>query len=76
LTISFLVGLFDVKIAEIFSQYLKVSSRAQDGLNPNNDPKIWFKRLEEIDNVMLVGYLPHQEKNWSIMGYVTPELIP
>jgi phosphohistidine phosphatase len=77
-----------------------------DGLNPNDDPTIWLKRLEEIDNIMLVGHLPHlskltsllifgsqevetvkfrysaplclvrQEKNWSIIWYITPEIIP
>jgi phosphohistidine phosphatase len=92
--------------AEIFSQYLKSPLRAVDGLNPNDDPTIWLKRLEEIDNIMLVGHLPHlskltsllifgsqeretvkfrysaplclvrQEKNWSIIWYITPEIIP
>ncbi len=92
--------------AEIFSQYLKAPSHARDGLNPNDAPEIWFKRLEEIDDIVLVGHLPHlskltsllifgsaekeivkfryssplclvrQEKNWSIMWYITPEIIP
>jgi Phosphohistidine phosphatase SixA len=92
--------------AEIFSEYLKAPSQVQDGLNPNDDPVIWFKRLGEIDDIMLVGHLPHlsklisllifgstekeivkfrysspiclvrQEKNWSIMWYITPEVIP
>ncbi len=92
--------------AEIFSEYLKAPSQVRDGLNPNDDPVIWFKRLGEIDDIMLVGHLPHlsklisllifgstekeivkfrysspiclvrQEKNWSIMWYITPEVIP
>jgi phosphohistidine phosphatase len=92
--------------AEIFSQYFKAPLRAENGLNPNDDPTIWIKRLEEIDNIMLVGHLPHlskltsllilgsqerevvkfrysallclarQEKNWSIIWYITPEIIP
>ncbi|MEK7680124.1 MAG: hypothetical protein AAB356_08020, partial [Deltaproteobacteria bacterium] len=31
-----------------------------DGLNPLNDPKIWFERLSIAgDDMMLVGHMPH-----------------
>jgi len=45
--------------AEIFAQALGARAEEKDGLNPNDDPAIWAERLGALDEVMIVGHLPH-----------------
>ena len=51
--------------AEILAEHLhpaKVVMTAQ-GLEPLADPKVWKNRLDKtIENVMMVGHLPHLDK--------------
>ncbi|MBI5238075.1 MAG: phosphohistidine phosphatase SixA [Deltaproteobacteria bacterium] len=47
--------------AEVLARHLNPGIVAEsDGLNPLDDPKIWFKRLSIADDdMMLVGHMPH-----------------
>ena len=45
--------------AEIFARHLGSPLRQEEGLNPNDDPTPWARRLAAADNIMLVGHLPH-----------------
>ncbi len=51
-----------VQTAKILSEHIKSTNGTEEmsGLLPMDEPRIWFKRLETIDDdVMLVGHLPH-----------------
>jgi len=56
--------------AEIMAAYLcpvKGVSEKKD-LSPNDDPKVWAARLKEnLEDIMLVGHLPHLSKLASIL---------
>jgi len=56
--------------AEIMAAYLcpaKGVSEEKD-LSPNDDPKAWAARLEErLEDIMLVGHLPHFSKLASLL---------
>lgn len=47
--------------AEVLARHLNPDIIAgSDGLNPLDDPKIWFERLSIADDdMMLVGHMPH-----------------
>ncbi len=55
--------------AEILAKYLGARVvREVDGLNPNDDPTIWAKRINELNNdLMIVGHLPHLSRLVSLM---------
>jgi phosphohistidine phosphatase len=39
-----------------------------DGLNPLDDPQIWFERISRMkEHIMLVGHLPHLSKLASLI---------
>ncbi|UYP45662.1 hypothetical protein NEF87_001947 [Candidatus Lokiarchaeum ossiferum] len=48
--------------AEIIAKILHPATevRSTTGLNPSDDPQIWFQKLIGVDdNIMIVGHLPH-----------------
>ncbi len=50
--------------AEILATILhpEVGVRKSQGLNPMDDPKIWFTKMKDLeDEIMIVGHLPHLE---------------
>lgn len=51
----------DRETAEVLARHLNPDIIAgSDGLNPLDDPKIWFERLSIADDdMMLVGHMPH-----------------
>ncbi|ABO07593.1 phosphohistidine phosphatase SixA [Pyrobaculum calidifontis] len=53
--------------AEIFAQVLGARAEEKDGLNPNDDPAIWAERLSTLDEVMIVGHLPHLSRLASLL---------
>lgn len=56
--------------AEILSDVLKPLKGVEkaDALEPLADPRIWFERLKELDeDLMLVGHLPHLRKLTSLL---------
>lgn len=56
--------------AEVLFQYLKPvrGITEVDGLSPLDDPEIWFNRLKDIpEDIMLVGHLPHLSKLASLL---------
>ncbi|WP_054857975.1 phosphohistidine phosphatase SixA [Vulcanisaeta sp. JCM 16159] len=62
--------------AEILAKYLGVSNvREADGLNPNDDPRIWFERLSGLDHdLMIVGHLPHLSRLVSLLVTGSPDV--
>ncbi len=62
--------------AEILAKYVGAPTvRESDGLNPNDDPSIWAKRLSGIDHdVMLVGHLPHLARLTSLLIVGNPDV--
>jgi phosphohistidine phosphatase len=66
-----IVGLFHSEkmrarqTAEIFGEFFQFETgiRKSIGLNPMDDPTIWVKKLENLEeNIMIVGHLPHLGK--------------
>ncbi len=55
--------------AEIFAKYLGVRDvEAADGLNPNDDPVIWARRINELtSDLMIIGHLPHLSRLVSLL---------
>jgi phosphohistidine phosphatase len=53
--------------AEIFARHLRCSAREETGLGPSDDPGIWASRLSTLDDVMLVGHLPHLSRLASLL---------
>ena len=56
--------------AEVIAEHLKPAGgvTAQDGLEPNADPAIWAERsLAAVDDIMLVGHLPHLSRFSSLL---------
>lgn len=54
--------------AEIFARHLGASVRAEDGLNPNDDPAIWAAKAEALaEDLMVVGHLPHLSRLASLL---------
>ena len=53
--------------AEIFAEALGTGTEEKDGLNPNDDPAIWAERLSTLDEVMIVGHLPHLSRLASLL---------
>ncbi len=48
--------------ALVLADYIKVEDKISetDGLAPLDDPQIWFERISNInEDIMLVGHLPH-----------------
>ena len=44
------------------------TSKATDGLKPLDDPSVWAERLaQRIEDIMLVGHLPHLSKLASLL---------
>jgi len=63
--------------AEILAQYIKPRKGSQEeaDLEPLADPKIWAKKLGEIEeNIMIVGHLPHLSKLTSILLCGDPDV--
>ncbi len=58
-----------LQTAEVLSDYLKIDNISQtDGLSPMDDPKIWFDRVSEMDeDIILVGHLPHLDRLSSLL---------
>ncbi len=54
--------------AEIFSDSLKRPAEAAQGLNPNDDVRVWADRISaEKEGFMIVGHLPFLEKLASLL---------
>jgi phosphohistidine phosphatase len=52
-----------LQTAEILAEKLGAKLEQTDALEPLADARVWAKRLEEMDeNLMLVGHMPHLEK--------------
>lgn len=54
-----------LQTAEVFAYYLKPEKgvSATDGLSPLDDPEIWFQRISQMnEDIMLVGHLPYLGK--------------
>ena len=54
-----------LQTAQIMEEHLKMSaaSKETDGLAPMDEPGIWFDRLRDLDeNIMLVSHLPYLSK--------------
>ena len=62
--------------AEILARYLGVGNvREVDGLNPNDDPRIWFGRVSGLDHdLMIVGHLPHLSRLVSLLIVGNPDV--
>jgi len=60
--------------AEIFAETLGARAEEKDGLNPNDDPAIWAERLSTLDDVMIVGHLPHLSRLASLLVVGNPEV--
>jgi len=59
-----------LQTAEVLAQCLKSEKgiTQTDGLAPLDDPQIWFERVSEIkEDIMLVGHLPHLGKLASLL---------
>ncbi len=49
--------------ANIFSEILDVPSEKSEGLNPLDDINLWFEKIKNEDNdIMIVGHLPFLER--------------
>lgn len=60
--------------AEIFSKSLKAKMEKANHLEPLADPHIWEDRIsKEIDDIMIVGHLPHLGRLVSLLLDNTPE---
>jgi len=53
--------------AEIFARHLGSPLRQVEGLNPNDDPTPWAQRLADMDNIMVVGHLPHLSRLTALL---------
>jgi phosphohistidine phosphatase len=52
-----------LQTAEILAKKLDAKVERSDALEPLADPEVWVKRLEGMDeDLMLVGHMPHVEK--------------
>ena len=62
--------------AEILARHLGVTNvREVDGLNPNDDPRIWFERISGLDHdLMIVGHLPHLSRLVSLLIVGNPDV--
>jgi phosphohistidine phosphatase len=59
-----------LQTAEVLAEHLKLEKDVfeKDGLAPMDDPQIWFERLSELEeDIMLVGHLPHLSKLASLI---------
>ncbi len=59
-----------MQTAQILSDFIKTEKGVSetDGLSPMDEPQIWFKRLAEMkDDILLVGHLPHLSKLASLL---------
>ena len=66
--------------AEILSEYLSPTANVKEeqNLEPLADPLIWAKKLEEMDeDIMLVGHLPHLSKlsSYLLCGDENKEIV-
>ncbi len=61
--------------AEVLARHLNPGVIAEsDGLNPLDDPIIWFERVSEAeDDMMLVGHMPHLSMLASLLLSGDPE---
>lgn len=51
-----------MQTAQVMADYIKTEKGVSetDGLIPMDDPQIWFERISEMrEDIMLVGHLPH-----------------
>jgi phosphohistidine phosphatase len=56
--------------AELLSPHIQAARGvlAADDLAPNSDPKIWARKLRDtVDDLMLVGHMPHVSKLASLL---------
>ena len=56
--------------AETLANAVRPTPRVEEAeaLDPNSDPRLWAKRLaESVEDVMLVGHLPHVGKLASLL---------
>lgn len=60
--------------AEIIGKYLGIKPVQEDYLSPLDDPGIWAKKLNSInEDIIIVGHLPHLSKLSSILLVGDPE---
>ncbi len=59
-----------LQTAQVLAEHIKVKDGISEteGLDPLDDPGIWFKRISEIkEDIILVGHLPYLNKLASLM---------
>jgi phosphohistidine phosphatase len=69
-----------LQTAQVLAEYIKVKDGISEtkGLDPLDDPGIWFKRISEIEeDIILVGHLPHLNKlaSFVLCGDVEKNII-
>jgi len=63
-----------LETADIIGEYLGIEPIQKDGLSPLDDPNIWFNRIKEIDeDIIIVGHLPHLSRLSSMLILGNPE---
>lgn len=61
-----------LQTAEVLANHLKPEKgiSQSDGLSPMDDPFLWFKRIMDMDeDIMLVGHLPHLGRLADLLLY-------
>lgn len=53
--------------AEIFAKHLNSPIRQGENLNPNDDPTPWAQKLNTLDNIMIIGHLPHLSRLTALL---------
>lgn len=60
--------------AEIIATKLDAESEETEGLDPNDDPRIWASRIGDSDlDTLLVGHLPHLSRLTCLLLTGNPE---
>ncbi|AAL62840.1 MULTISPECIES: phosphohistidine phosphatase SixA [Pyrobaculum] len=60
--------------AEIFARHIGAEIRAEEGLNPNDDPAIWAAKAEALtEDLFIVGHLPHLSRLASLLLTGNPQ---
>lgn len=63
-----------LETAKIIGKYLNIEPVQENGLSPLDDPGIWFNKIKEMnEDIMIVGHLPHLSKLSSMLILGDPE---
>ncbi len=63
--------------ADIIAKILKIDNvKEVEGLNPLDDPGIWYEKIKNIENdIMIIGHLPHLSRLASLLLKSNEEII-